>query len=74
MKIYTFIYDVAGFEFPAQEAFGKEWKEAKAYAAERHAAIYRDVYKRGIWDAREMYCGGCFIRVDMAEAHWVTIF
>ena len=38
-----FVYEVAGYEFVGETAWGEAWKQAKAKATELHAAIYRTV-------------------------------
>ena len=65
-----FVYEVAGIQFEDTEAFGKAWREAKALATEKHAAIYRNV----ISDRREVYTtGGCFVQADRVEPQYVAI-
>lgn len=69
-----FVYQVAGFEFEDTEAFGKAWKEAKAKAAELHAAVYRLVID-GEKVRQEVYVkAGCFLRSDLALVKNVMIF
>ncbi len=68
-----FVYEVAGFEFEDTEAFGKAWKEAKAKAAELHAAIYRTVIKTE--ERHEVFVvGGCFLSTDRADSKDVLVF
>lgn len=69
-----FVYDVAGFEFEDTEAFGKAWKEAKALAIEKHAAIYRTVIKDERETREVYYKGGCFNTVKFATPDNVMIF
>lgn len=69
-----FVYDVAGFEFEDTEAFGKAWKEAKALAKEKHAAIYRTVVKNDEERREVFYKGGCFNSIKYATAENVEIF
>ena len=65
MRSYT--YQVGGREWPrTEDAFGPEWQEAKAYAAEQHKPVYRLAYKDEEWK-QEVFVGGCFLRVDLAE-------
>lgn len=68
-----FVYDVAGFEFEDTEAFGKAWREAKAKAAELHAAIYRTVIKTE--ERHEVFtAAGCFLSTDYARPDDVLVF
>ena len=67
----TFIYKVAGFEFPDTEAFGDGWKAAKAKATELHAPIYRTVRE----EREEVYYkGGCFNSIKFATPDSVMVF
>ena len=50
----TYIYEVAGFEFIDNKAFGEAWENAKQKATENHVAIYRTV-KSGEKESREVY-------------------
>ena len=69
-----FVYQVEGFEFVDIEAFGKAWKEAKAKAAELHAAVYRLVID-GEKVRQEVYVkAGCFLRSDLALVKNMMIF
>ena len=69
-----FVYEVAGFEYTDSEAFGTAWRQAKAKAAELHAAVYRLVIK-GEGTRREVYTtGGCFLFADRVQADWVMVF
>jgi hypothetical protein len=56
-----FVYEVAGHQWEATtEAFGKEWKEAKAMATELHCAVYRWDIKDEKIDHNVFYEGGVF--------------
>ena len=69
-----FVYQVKGFEFVDNKAFGTAWQEAKAKAAELHAAIYRLVIS-GENVRQEVFCtGGCFLSVENAHSDWPRIF
>jgi len=69
-----FIYMVNGTELYTTEAFGQEWKEAKALAAEAHCGIYRAVIKNG--ETRyEFYAkGGCFLNERFYTDEKIKIF
>ena len=70
----TFVYEVAGFEYTDSEAFGTAWHQAKAKAAELHAAVYRLVIK-GEDIRREVYTiGRCFLSTDRVDANRVMVF
>lgn len=69
-----FVYQVAGFEFVGYEAWGDAWKQAKALATERHAAVYRLVIK-GEKVTQEVFCkAGCFLVTYYADADSIKIF
>ena len=69
-----FVYQVAGFEFVDTEAFGKAWKEAKAKAAELHAAVYRLVIDGEKVKQEVYYKAGCFNSIKFATTDNVAIF
>ncbi len=69
-----FVYQVAGFEWVDTEAFGAAWKQAKAKAAELHAAVYRLVIKGEDVQQEVYYKGGCFNSIQFATADNVKIF
>ena len=69
-----FVYQVAGFEFVDTEAFGKAWKEAKAKAAELHAAVYRLVIKGEQVRQEVYYKSGYFNSVDYMDGENVMVF
>ena len=69
-----FVYQVAGFEWEDTEAFGTAWKQAKAKAAELHAAVYRLVIKGEDVRQEVYYKGGCFNSIKFATTENVKIF
>ena len=69
-----FVYQVAGFEYQYTEAFDEAWRQAKAKAAELHAAIYRLVIKGEDIQQEVFYNGGCFNSIKFATAENVKIF
>lgn len=69
-----FVYQVAGFEWEDTEAFGTAWKQAKAKAAELHAAVYRLVVKGEDVRQEVYYKGGCFNSIKFATTENVKIF
>ena len=59
MTMKKYIYKVNEKEFiDTVECFGKAWKEARAYAKEIHAPIYREI----IEIRHDVYCQGGFFR------------
>lgn len=69
-----FVYQVAGFEWEDTEAFGKAWRQAKAKAAELHAAVYRLVIKGEDVRQEVYYKGGCFNSIRFATEDNVKIW
>ena len=70
-----FVYEVAGFEFVDTVPFGTAWKEAKAKAAELHAAVYRQTIKGEDESRYEVYTtAGVFIYVEYMKPEMVKIF
>ena len=54
-----FVYQIAGFEYVGDKAFGNAWKQARAKATELHVGIYRLVIKDGIVKQEVLVNGGC---------------
>ena len=74
-----FEYDVMGTIFTGYEAFGEAWRDAKAFAQEVHAAIYRTVtILEGSYEGeavREAFLtGGCFLNVECIQPEWVKVW
>jgi hypothetical protein len=70
----TFIYDVKGFEYRDNEAFGKAWKEAKAKATELHCGIFRTV-KKDDDERYEFYTKyGAFLNTRFYDESKVAVF
>lgn len=71
----TFVYYVADRMWIDHEAFGEAWRQAKAYASELHAVIYRDVMKAEEVIRQEVYYkGGVFNSVKFAREDNVKIW
>lgn len=70
-----FVYEVAGYEFVGEIAWGEAWKQAKAKATELHAAIYRTVIEGEKEPRHEVYCtAGLFLSTRYAKAEDVKLF
>ena len=69
-----FVYQVAGHEWVDSEAFGAGWREAKAYAKEIHAAVYRLVFREDEPVQEVFMVGGLFLRVDLAKKEYIMVF
>ena len=69
-----FTYQVAGFEYVGDEAFGDAWRQARAKATELHAAIYREVSKGDVVKKEVFVNGGCFLSIDRVTTDEVLIF
>lgn len=69
-----FVYQVAAWEFADSVAFGQAWQDAKVKAVELGAPIYRLVIKGEDIRQEVFMTGGCFLRVDLADAQGIKIF
>ena len=69
-----FVYQIAGFEYVGDKAFGNAWKQARAKATELHVGIYRLVIKDGIVKQEVLVNGGCFLPVTYAKPEQILIF
>ena len=70
-----FVYEVAGYEFVGETAWGEAWKQAKAKATELHAAIYRTVIEGEKEPRHEVSCtAGLFLSTRYAKAEDVKLF
>ena len=69
----TFIYNVKGFEYRDNEAFGKAWKEAKVKATEEHCGIFRTV-KKGDDERHEFFAGDVFLNMRFYDESKVAGF
>ncbi len=71
----TFIYHVNGADFVDTEAFGKAWKEAKAFAFENHTCITRTVIAKENDFRNEFFAkGGVFLNERFYEEGKAKIF
>ena len=57
----TFTYEVVGQEFTGTEAFGAEWKKARALAVETGSEIWRTVEDRGNTRREFFTKANCFL-------------
>lgn len=69
-----FIYNVNGFEFEDNEAFGKAWAQAKAKAMKLHCPIFRLVIKGNKVRQEVYYNGGLFNSIEFMREDNVKIF
>lgn len=69
-----FIYQVNGFEFADNEAFGKAWEQAKAKAIELHCPIFREVINGDKVKYQVYYSGGLFNSVEFMRDGNVKVF
>ena len=69
-----FVYQVAGFEFVDDKAFGKAWQDAQAKAYELHRPIFRLVIKGEDVQQQVYYKGGCFNSIEFMRDDNVKIF
>lgn len=70
-----FFYEVAGYEFCGETAWGEAWKQAKAKATELHVGIYRTVVEDDKEPRHEVFCtAGLFLSTRYAKAEDVKIF
>lgn len=70
-----FIYSIGAFEFVDTVPFGTAWREAKAKAAELHAAVYRQTIKGNDESRYEVYTtAGVFLYVEYVKPEMVKIF
>ena len=70
-----FFYEVAGYEFCGETAWGDAWKQAKTKATELNAAIYRTITEGDKEPRHEVYCtGGLFLSTKYAKPEDVKIF
>lgn len=69
-----FIYNVNGFEFEDNEAFGKAWVQAKAKAMELHCPIFREVVSGDKVKKQVYYSGGLFNSVEFMREDNVKVF
>jgi len=70
-----FFYEVAGYEFCGDTAWGDAWKQAKAKATELNVAIYRTITEGDKEPRHEVYCtGGLFLSTKYAKPEDVKIF
>lgn len=70
-----FIYQVKGFEFEDDTAFGTAWEQAKAKATELHCPIFRKVIKWEVSIQQQVfYKGGLFNSIEFMREDNVKIF
>ena len=69
-----FVYQVADREWVDNEAFGAGWREARAYAKEIHAAVYRLVFRKGEPVQEVFLRSGCFLRADLVDEKSIVVF
>jgi hypothetical protein len=69
-----FIYQVKGFEFEDNTAFGTAWEQAKAKATELHCPIFREVIKGENVKRQVYYKGGLFNSIEFMREDNVKVF
>lgn len=69
-----FIYQVKGFEFEDNTAFGTAWELAKAKATELHCPIFRQVVKGETVRQQVYYKGGLFNSIEFMREDNVKVF
>lgn len=69
-----FVYQVKGFEFEDNTAFGTAWAAAKAKATELHAPIFRLIIKGDKVQQQVYYTGGLFNSIEFMRDDNVKIF
>jgi len=69
-----FVYQVKGFEFVDNTAFGSAWQDAKAKAIELHCPIFRLVIEGESVKQQVFYKGGLFNSIEYMRADNVKVF